>query len=195
MSYTNAWDVTTPAGTEQAKKIDDHFRRLRLDIQERMNEIFVSFAASPVTLKDEIKGKKTGKIMMVPFPDFVANTVDYNAAGNAIFTSSSEPARAPLKMPLGVVIKKVRWLISCSDSTSTTFALKSCAFNVGATPVVETVQTKGSAGGEIMDSGTLTITIDGTKYFWLEADRSGGGTFSIYAVEITYDAADSRSTM
>lgn len=50
MAYTNAWSVTVPAGSELASTIDDHLRRLRLDIQERMNDIVTDWTADPVVL-------------------------------------------------------------------------------------------------------------------------------------------------
>lgn len=50
MAYTNAWSVTVPAGSELANTIDDHLRRLRLDIEERMNDIVADWAADPVVL-------------------------------------------------------------------------------------------------------------------------------------------------
>jgi|GEM_PF-5108554 len=45
MAYTNAWDETTPAGTDNASTADDFFRKHRLDLGERLEDMFYGFNA------------------------------------------------------------------------------------------------------------------------------------------------------
>lgn len=48
MPYTNSWDDDVPAGTVAANLIDDHIRRLRLDLHERMDELVEDWTTDPV---------------------------------------------------------------------------------------------------------------------------------------------------
>lgn len=197
MTYTNPWDVTTPAGTEQAKKIDDHFRRLRLDLQERLLVLFTNMTADPVVVKDEIKGKKVGKKLFIPYSSFVNEaSIAYDAGGYVLISADAQPVRASVMLPVGVIVKKIRWLVDSADTGQITLKFRTNAFAEGASPTTDNSQTKAVSGPEIKDSGTITFAIDGTRYCWLEADKiSGTNTWKIYAVEITYDTDDSRSTM
>lgn len=56
MAHTNPWLNTTPAGSIDANKLDDSIRQLRLDLQERLSELFggltlPEFQADPVIAK------------------------------------------------------------------------------------------------------------------------------------------------
>ncbi|KKN23046.1 hypothetical protein LCGC14_0908890 [marine sediment metagenome] len=50
MAHTNAWSNVVPAGSDPLNTADDQIRRLRLDIQERMDEVVDDWTADPVTL-------------------------------------------------------------------------------------------------------------------------------------------------
>ena len=49
--YTNEWSNDVPSGSEQAKNIDNHFRRLRLDIFERLTSVFGDLDADPLVFQ------------------------------------------------------------------------------------------------------------------------------------------------
>lgn len=59
MAYTNTWSVIIPAGTDPLNTADDQIRQLRLDLQERMNDIVVDWTVDPVVLAADIE-KITG---------------------------------------------------------------------------------------------------------------------------------------
>ena len=46
MAFANAWDETTPAGSDNASTTDDFFRKHRLDLGERLEDMFMGFDAS-----------------------------------------------------------------------------------------------------------------------------------------------------
>lgn len=53
MAYTNVWSDTTPTGSEAANTIDDIFRGLKVDIEQRLMDIFgsmPSFTIDPLRL-------------------------------------------------------------------------------------------------------------------------------------------------
>jgi len=48
MAHSNAWSNVIPAGGDAANTADDAIRQLRLDIQERMDEVVDDWTADPV---------------------------------------------------------------------------------------------------------------------------------------------------
>jgi len=50
MAYTNVWSDTTPTGAEAANTIDDIFRSLKVDIEQRFTDLFAmpNFTADPL---------------------------------------------------------------------------------------------------------------------------------------------------
>lgn len=58
MPYTNAWDETTPAGTENASTTDDYLRKHRLDLGERLEALLYGFDASSNAAPENTAGIK-----------------------------------------------------------------------------------------------------------------------------------------
>lgn len=48
MAFTNPWSNIIPAGSDPANTADDELRQLRLDINERMDELVEDWAADPL---------------------------------------------------------------------------------------------------------------------------------------------------
>ncbi len=48
MAHTNVWSNVIPAGSDALNTADDQIRQLRLDIQERMDEVVDDWTADPV---------------------------------------------------------------------------------------------------------------------------------------------------
>lgn len=196
MAYTNTWNTTSPAGSVAAKLIDDHIRQLRLDLQERMLALVVNMTDDPVIVLDAVRGVKTGKKLIISASEFYCEPeTEVTYAGlYADVNSAAGVLRAPFSLPSGVSIKKIRWLLDNNDTAVLTVTLKSSPFSVAAAVTTANTQTKATTGLEIKDSGAISIAVNGTDYYWLEADKSSGASFRLYAVEITYDTPDSRST-
>ena len=52
MAYTNTWTVIAPAGSAAANTVDDEIRKLRLDMEERLEEFLIeNMSADPVVRK------------------------------------------------------------------------------------------------------------------------------------------------
>lgn len=60
MAYDNDWSIIIPAGSDLLSTADDHFRRLRLDIGQRMDDIVDDWTADPVVLSDIDVGTTIG---------------------------------------------------------------------------------------------------------------------------------------
>ena len=53
MAYTNSWTTVAPAGSAAANTADDEIRKLRLDLEERLEEVaIVDITVDPVVHKD-----------------------------------------------------------------------------------------------------------------------------------------------
>ncbi len=59
MAYTNAWSNIVPAGSDALNTADDQIRRLRLDVQERMDDVVADWTADPVVPGSDV-GDLTG---------------------------------------------------------------------------------------------------------------------------------------
>ena len=79
MAHTNAWSNIVPAGSDNLNTADDQIRRLRLDIQERGDEIVDDWTADPVV------PKKLDVSRVIGTPDLA---VVYTGAAFAIPTAT-----------------------------------------------------------------------------------------------------------
>ena len=61
MAYTNSWSNIVPAGSDALSTADDQIRRLRLDVQERMDDVVADWTADPV-----VPGSDVSKITGTP---------------------------------------------------------------------------------------------------------------------------------
>lgn len=205
MSYTRAWSDATPAGTRAANQIDDAIREKCVDVHERMDTTFsVDWTTDPVVARPEILGNVTGKKILIPGYAFIsadpAGTPATIYVGDGTFSgiqcNSGDPAIfAPLILPVGVAIKKVRWRATNGDTATLSMYLFSVAFTSGANRTQEILKTGVTAGDTIYDSGGVDIAADGTKMFYLAVDKSSGAAFKLWGAEVTYDTPDCRSTL
>ncbi len=62
MSFSNAWDETTPVGATNASEADNFFRKHRLDLGERLEDIFYGFNASDNSDQENEVGVKNLKM-------------------------------------------------------------------------------------------------------------------------------------
>lgn len=206
MAFTRGWDNTTPPGTRDADEIDDIIRELKVDLYERF--IAKLFSAMPNNTDEaltivlpEIKGNVTGKKLIIHGSHFQYDSEDNWSYGNeegvAGFVENGS-ARAPLWLPQGVTITKIRWLISTAGSATCTLRLGRTAFDTGLAVTDDLSElTSGTTGARIVDSGTISVAIADGFAYWLAADQSGSGVslFKIHSVEITYDTPDCRNTI
>lgn len=196
MAYTDPWDGTDPPGSTLANRIDDKIRLLRLQLKERLESVLINdITADPWVPKINVSGQKNGKIMVVPAFAFRGGVAQTD--GSVLYTSADEAPRAPLILPNGVIVKKIRWLVKKNTGVNTlSFLLRAQVFAVGTPPTFYHSMTKSTVGQEMLNSGTLTIAIGPSIPLWLEITQAPvGQSFNIYGCEITYDALDSRYTL
>lgn len=189
MGYTNPWSVTVPAGTELANTIDDWLRRLRLDLEERLEDtIFVDMSADPIELIAGIGGNKTGLVQTIPFAAFVGNmyqSIDYDYRG---YTFDRSQYFAPILLPAGAEITKAEMLLDRQSNVGMTWYIYSRAFEDNpAVQVQEKSVNHTDAGPVISSTGDISITIDPDKYYWIMTPLPATEDVKIYAARITYN--------
>lgn len=197
MPYSSVWNATRPAGSVAAKNIDDEIRILRLQLQERLNDVLVQdMTADPLVLKDNIKGLKLGLQRLVPFSSFLndlhARENDMTTTGQLNGFCGSGPWIASLAIPPGCVIVKVEWLVDKHDATSLAMELRHRAFtNAPAAAIVDNVTNQAATGNNIVSSVDLNITVSGDAYYYLAITGAGpsGNSFIIYGARVTFNRA------
>src|SRR5882672_11871990 len=62
MPYTNPWDTSLPPGSQAANTADDEFRKLKVDVGERLTSVLVGpITDDPLVVRPEILGNVVGK--------------------------------------------------------------------------------------------------------------------------------------
>lgn len=199
MAFTRSWTIR-PAGTVQAKQIDDEIRYLREDIEERMEQLLVdNWSIDPLVLKDSVSGRVFGKTITIPGVAFHKDGGNYNASNTGFDASSytdSDPLIAPLELPVGCTIKLMEVLGNRGSAGSIQVRLHRHAFATVANTVLITTVAVGGAGAQLVESGVLAETIATNAYYTIDVDAPGtaGNIYYLYAVRITYDTPDVRFT-
>jgi hypothetical protein len=206
MAHTNAWNVTDPPGTEQAKNIDDHIRKLRVDLGDRLADIVVDVMADPLKLKPDAQDPVVDKILIIPFPDFAANTedkeVDYVAGRGFAFTDTGL-VMASVKVPVGCTITKVEMLVDVADASSINWAFYSRLFAAGggrpASLTAQVTLASGSvagAGVKMVTSGVLALVVASDQMYYVSLDGIGpaGNSYDFYGARITYTSPNAAAT-
>ena len=202
MPHTNAWNVTDPPGNEQAKNIDNHIRKLRVDIADRMGDIVTDWTADPVKIKSSGIDQVVDKIRVISFADFKTTTIGKEAvytSGRLYAFTDTDGLYCDIDIPVGCIITKVEVLADVGDATNITWTLYNRSFaaggarpaSVSAENVLATLTTAGS-GVKNMASGVLAITITDAFLYYLgvEAGGAAGNSFDLFGARITYTMPD-----
>lgn len=184
-SYTNAWDVTSPAGTVQAKLIDDHIRRLRLDIQERMNSLVEDWTDDPVILKDVLAGKKDDDSIIIPFTKFVPADPDQGGWVSSTAVSTGNVYAPITGIPIGATITLVELVMTGSGKVWRVMR-RAFSANPAASTTIDTVA-HGAGTLALSQTVALTHVVAANDMLWLEIDHSGLGNITIMAARVTFD--------
>lgn len=201
MAYTNEWDTTSPPGGELAKKIDDHIRRLRLDLHERFNTLLKDDGMNedPIVLKDELIGKVATKKLLIP-PWSFQNTV----GGQKYFDNRVQPSAvdAPLYasvvLPSGVTITRVDIVFDLNATASLTWSLQRVSYDFSAPGAAEILlavneNQQGRRAG-VADNLNIAVT-DEYVYAVVVDSNNTSQDLRIYGMRVWYSCPDSRFTL
>lgn len=187
MPYTDAWTNTSPPGSAAASSIDDEFRKLRLQIDERMASLVVDWAADPVVPLAPTTGPRT---IIIPHASFVGAT-SINAA--ALYNNNRIINDAPVfsgisdKIPASSTITLLEWLLEIGSAASVDCQLRALNFDTSNTIANVSTINQAVAGLHIVTTAPLAIVLDPAKSYFLEASPVGGAAiFYIHSVRVTY---------
>lgn len=199
MPYVEAWNETDPPGTEQAKNIDEHFRKIRRQLTERFDDkLFADFAADPLVLKDEISGKKDGKVLIIPAHLFVGQPVGGfpNYTTDGVGFDSTVTLYSGLILPVGTTIKRLRFHFSSGGAVvQMNGRLVSTPITPPLTTTVLTTVTSNAAGERIADSGDITWPVLVSVRYHLEVYSNSLSDTTFAMAEVTYNTPTHRDTI
>lgn len=169
MAYTNVWSSTTPLGTIQANTLDDEIRKVRLDFEERLKDIFAmssgQMVADPIqpqnlTLADLLtaaRGSFSGNVSVAGTLTVgtisLSNTVgvaQFTRLGSDLVFSGSQSLGLSFSQPVSTVYE-YEWVVVFTNtgSSGNTSFLISCP--AGAVGVFGGI---GISGASAVPSGT-----------------------------------------
>jgi hypothetical protein len=195
MPYSNAWTNNHPLGSAAPSGIDDAARRLRLDIQERMDSIVDDWTADPVVLTVSGIGGQTGVEVF-----FSHNLIEVEDDTNSwtrtdlyLETDNNTGDRyyMPLMLPVNAELQQIDILIDKHNSPQVDITLQYVEFDV--TPAALTVgstqnyTTVGIQKYTFASSMAHTIVTD--RMYQLKFELVGAGAARIYGVKCTIDLA------
>jgi hypothetical protein len=196
---TVPWNITSPAGTEQAKNIDNEFRKLRQQIEDALEgTLVVDMTTDPIAARPEILGNVTGKVLTIPFAAF--NRDSGNQAlfdGRRLHIYSGILYVAPLSLPPGVTITKVEALIGMNVLTGITIALyKLISPSDVNTPVA--AATTSAAGRYRTGTAVFAESVASDAFYTIRVTGTAGALVDVgylYGAFVTYTTPDCRNTV
>lgn len=205
MPYSRTWVqflAHPPGATTQAKNIDDSMRQNNADLAERFAEFITDVTADPWVIKDEIKGKKDGKVIWVPAHAFHSKNESLTReAGRVSFTRAVDIARAGIHIPSGVTIVRIDVFADRVNAPSVDWQfLKHTLVDTDPSALSTVVLASGTtpgAGLRRMQSGALADVSSDDDWYEVTCDSVGTETlqaFYVYGAKIIVNVPDSRST-
>ncbi len=193
MMFTNGWSDTSPSDTELANTLGADIRRLRLDIEERMNTLVTDWKADPLVLNPTGGlGAQTGLKRVISFASFNSNQNAHSNNMHDGYQAIDAPGvvlYASLDwLPVGSVITLVEYLIDQGTATHINCQLARQAFNAtpGAMITLDTIDIT-IAGVHINPSAALTHTVSADYQYFLRIQSTAVGNGSLFAARVTYN--------
>ncbi|KKK74752.1 hypothetical protein LCGC14_2880610 [marine sediment metagenome] len=166
MAYTNSWTTVAPAGSAAANTADDEIRKLRLDMEERMNDLVNDWTVDPVVLKSEGPSGVRWRHWSEGVLD--RGTEDYENFTSRVLISDSISTNsrvwyAPMPLTVGTTLTDVTARVNRVNVTAA-ITLQVIKISNNADPPLETALmgtvTSSSTGWEDLSSGVLSEVID-----------------------------------
>lgn len=205
MPYSRTWAqflAHPPGATTQAKDIDNAIQQNDADLAERLPTLITDVTADPWVVRDDVKGKKDGKVIWVPAHAFHSKDASLTReAGRVSYTRATDIARAGVRIPSGVTIVRIDVYADKDSCPSADWQFLKHSLTDADPSALSTVVlasgTTGLVGIRRMQSGALTTVVVDTEWFEVTVDSVGSETFQsllIYGAKIIINVPDSRST-
>ncbi len=194
MPYTNAWSSTIPLGSADPGTIDDVVRQLRLDIEERMNDVVADWTVDPVVLDVSTVGTQTGVVIMyhhtILQPRQDDDDVGYEGAGlGEYFLSDNETGKTAfgaLNFPVGSTLTNFEATIDVGGGGDLDMRIAYITSGTGARTLVSTIS-QATSGIRTMDTGTISHPVLTNRAYYVHFDNTTSVRYRIYAMKATID--------
>lgn len=204
MSYTNTWaalrDIS--GSTTPANQIDDKFRDRMNGLQERLEtELIQDCEADPWVVQDALKGKVTGKVLVIPHSAFIelASVGDLTLAfgSNSMgWVNGDGVMQAAVMLPPGVTVTLVEFLINNGSGTFNWRFFKHAFSTSSHTETNIATGTSATTGDQIVSSGVLAEVIDGGQIYQISCHNTGvTPSVAVFGARITYNTPSSQQTI
>ncbi len=194
MAYTNfPWVNNIPAGSDPANTADDQFRQLRLDVQERQNDIVEDWAGDdPVAVKT--RNKHIHWTAGVPFGSGATWT---SVTGVSSYVNPlSAPGSLHWLMAIphlpGATITEIVALIGRAMVADTVQFIVSRMNAAGAISAVAAATAAITGTPQELSSGVLAEVMAADEYYWFDIQLAPFSTPSnarFYGIRIEYTLA------
>lgn len=207
MAYSNVWNSNSPPGSQAANTADDEFRKFRLDIEERMEDKFITdVVTDPWVVKPEILGNVVGKRCMLHHSAFTPDVVYDPASFQGTFTrvalyvehvsgdANIRTLQAPLHIPPGALITGIDYLVNRNGAGNVGVKFSSTGFN--AAPAYTNIgSTITAANGIVILSLAPNYTTLSTEMLFLEITFPVSQASRLYGAKVIYNTPDCRVTL
>lgn len=207
MAYTNTWSTTTPANTDSSAGAAADMRKIRLDIQERMETLLGvgNWSTDPIVVF------AANNFLMYHWSDFVilsTSAVTYSALAGSLYGVTPNSAAnvtlyCPMVLPRGVTITTIEIIGQTASTSTLTLTLESIDATTGT--VTQTTHATATMAGATTQSAkassVVAVTVDAVvtnyQFYYLKlvmyAHASSGAWFQ--GVRVNYTRSDISQTL
>lgn len=207
MAYSNVWDSNSPPGSQAANTADDEFRKFRLDIEERLEDKFVTdVTLDPLVVKPEILGNVVGKRYLVHHSAFVPDVTWNSSILATTFTrtalyiehesadANTRSMWAPLHIPPGVTISGIDFLVNRNGAGNMTVKFGKIEFTITPSSDFGTSTSTAVNGIVILSLAPAYLVLD-TQLLALEVTFPTSQASRLYGAKVFYNTPDCRVTL
>jgi hypothetical protein len=197
MAYDNAWSKVIPAGSVAANLIDDHIRQVRLDLEQRLEDVVEDMTADPIIVNSSVKKtihwSKGNQYKLTVLAD--DNWLGFNI-GDGFFTLSPGAVSdtlqwiIPLDLPPGVTLTDVVARVYRDSGATVSMAILEHTDTPTKNQIGST-QTSASTGWHDLSQTGLTHVIDEADSYLVQvlltADGSNATSARLLHLTVEYD--------
>lgn len=207
MAYSNVWNSASPPGSQAANTADDEFRKFRVDIEERMEDKFITdVVVDPWVVKPEILGNVVGKRYMLHHSAFTPDAIYDIPTAQPTFTrvalyvehisgdANIRTLQAPLHIPPGATITGIDYLVNRNGAGNMGVKFSSTGFNA-APAYTNIASTVTASNGIVILSLAPTYVVLNSEMLFLEITFPVSQASRLYGAKVIYNTPDCRNTL
>lgn len=187
MSYTRAWDATTPLGTRAAREIDDSIREKMVDLEERLTTILATgtdLDTDPLRISPAAIGEDTAtpmtRVILVPPWNMVGvddgNRWDHSGAACRVDPSAvNQGVDCGIYIPIGYKIILFEAYMDKENMTNMTTKLVGYRMTDGSTQLSTVTLTRTGTGIGLETSAAIDHTVGSHTTFKVWCSGATGG--------------------